>query len=455
MAILGLMHTKQFEQFRDTDFRRRIFYDFPEGGFPLVGLLSLMETQETVDPIFSHWEKRLLPIRTKTASQGSNKGPFKTSSGSDAGDPVNFTAGTKYMVCVADASRFRPGAVLMITVALNSGGEGKVYGNVSAVDTNSTPNTLTFDCIESVSGVANGVTNESVGLEVLQIGTAYHEGRKDIVAESYEFPTRITNYTQIHRTPFQMTRTALKNPVQYDKTGTYRDYAKGAAVNHMIDLEHSFIFGRKKEEAPASVTPDPSTGAGLPRRYTGGIIYHLERWEAGDYAPDLDVANDNSVDKRIIELSSGQLSEQFYDQLLARLFSRGSQRTPERLCICGWGFASVINTLFKRSTQLQAQIPAEETYGMKVTAHLTPFGTIYYKTHPLFNVNPVTRYWGLFVDVGSLRYRPMSDSDTRLLKMRQPNDADYRMDEWLTEAGLEVFFPERFMLIKNVRSALM
>ena len=42
--------------------------------------------------------------------------------------------------------------------------------------------------------------------------------------------------------------------------------------------------------------------------------------------------------------------------------------------------------------------------------------------------------------------------DTELLKERQPNNADYRQDEWLTEAGIEIRFPRVHMILKSMPS---
>jgi hypothetical protein len=44
----------------------------------------------------------------------------------------------------------------------------------------------------------------------------------------------------------------------------------------------------------------------------------------------------------------------------------------------------------------------------------------------------------------------MEGRDTELLTERQPNNADYREDEWFTEAGLESRFPESGMYLQNV-----
>jgi hypothetical protein len=71
----------------------------------------------------------------------------------------------------------------------------------------------------------------------------------------------------------------------------------------------------------------------------------------------------------------------------------------------------------------------------------------------LFDEDPDLQGTALFLDLGNLKYRPLSDSDTVFLKGRQANDRDARKDEWLTEAGLELRFPESCMYIKGVTSA--
>ena len=56
------------------------------------------------------------------------------------------------------------------------------------------------------------------------------------------------------------------------------------------------------------------------------------------------------------------------------------------------------------------------------------------------------------LEVRNLKYRYLTGRDTELLKERQPNNADYRQDEWLTECGIEIRFPESHMVLKGVNS---
>jgi len=93
-------------------------------------------------------------------------------------------------------------------------------------------------------------------------------------------------------------------------------------------------------------------------------------------------------------------------------------------------------------------------YGLKFVTLHTPFGDFHFLTHPLFNDDPEWRFYCWIIDIHSIKYRPMTNRDTKLLKNRQENDADRRKDEYLTESTIEFWHPENNMLIKNVRNYL-
>ena len=241
-----------------------------------------------------------------------------------------------------------------------------------------------------------------------------------------------------------ITGSALKTSVKYDETGAYKDQAKEAAINHMRELEFAFIFGRKTK-----TIVDPS-GTNLPTYTTGGILNQIELWEAGTLYEVAASTADTDDNKRIITNSSGVITEKLYDNYLERLFRVTNNKANEKLCLCGSGFLNTLNRMYKSKTTLNSDLPLTASYGMKVVSHVTPFGTVYYKTHPLFTMNAAMRYNGLFIDVGNLRYRYLDGRDTELLTNRQPNDADYRKDEWLTECGLETRYPESNLYLQNI-----
>lgn len=442
MPILGLVSTETYDAERFKNVRRSVQYQYPNGAAILTGLLSLMDEETTNDPQFSHWEKRMIKQRTLTAA-GAGAGPFMNGAGADPGSPVTFTAdnATTYQVAVDDADFFRVGHVIKIVLV-----SGELRGLVTAVNTST--DRLTFKAIATKAGVTNDAT--SLDKEVLVIGTAFAQGRSNVTGEVAYKPVEFYNYTQIFRTPFSLTGTALKTPLKYDESGPHKDKAKEHSVYHMIEMEKAFLFGtRAKLYTEAAV--DTAVGTGLPLTTTGGVLYHLERWEAGDYGTVV-AAADTDDDKRIIENSGGSIDEDTYDTYLERLFRVTNNTSNEKLALCGSGFLKTINQLYRSKSTLTADLPLTDTYGMNVVRHLTPFGTVFYKTHPLFTQNDTLRWNALFLDVKNLKYRPMTGRDTELLKNRQENDADYRKDEWFTEAGFEMWFPESHLYLKNVQT---
>lgn len=441
MPILGLVSTESYASERFKNVRRSVQYFYPNGAAPLAGFMSLMDDEDTDDPEFSWYEKRMRQQTTTTASQGTSKGPFLTSVGADAGDPVTLTAETTYEIKVAATENFRVGHVIKVPLATG----GSTLTDWKSLVTEIVSSTvLKVRAITTLAAVDNGATNENVGREVLVIGSAFSQGIQDISSEVYTLPSAFTNFCQIFRTPFSITGTALKTSAKFDDTGVYKDKAKEHSLYNMIEMEKAFIWGPK-----SGPYADPVTG--LPTYTSGGILHFLQRWEAGDYAS-VTATADSDDDKRIITNAAGTMSEDTYDTYLERVFRVTNNKSNEKLVLCGSGFLKVMNQLYRSKSVLNADLPLTDTYGMNVVSHLTPFGTVYYKTHPLFTQNPTLRYNALFCDVSNLKYRYVQGRDLELLKNREPNDADYRKDEWLGECGLEVWFPESFMYMQNVRS---
>ena len=183
-------------------------------------------------------------------------------------------------------------------------------------------------------------------------------------------------------------------------------------MSHMIDLENQFLWG------------DPSKSvdntSGLPTYTTGGIMFFMRLWEVGNgnsyagvtstYGNTAATANSDD-NKRIINVN-GALTETLLDDYVERLFRQTNNISSEKMCFCGSGFLNVLNKLYKSSTQFTTDVPMSDSYGMNVVKHVSPFGTIYYKTHPLFNRNASLRYNALFFDAQNMRYRYVQDRDT-------------------------------------------
>jgi|SRR5215475_202432 len=439
--ILGLLHTEASGIDRLKNFRRMVFYNYPNGSAPLIAILSMLKEETTNDPEFSIYEKRLAEQRTITA-QANSAGPFTTTGGdSDKTNPFTIAANDTARIRVADTSRFRVGQIIQITNALTSG--TTIY-NLKGIITNAAPvagqtNRLEVRWLEAYTNVSNG-TNAN-GLEVLVVGNAASEGQVGAALAPYDTPLNIKNYTQIFRTPFQFTGTVLKTGLKYDRTGPYKDKAKDATIQHAIELEKGFLFGVQQ------LYIDPTTG--LPTRLTGGIEWYLRQWEAGSVYGNTAAVNDSDDNKRIITNASGSMNLATFNGYMERLFRVTSAQAQEKLCLCGSGYLARVNDMFAGKSFLQLDMEAKQKFGWDVVSHLLPWGTVHYKTHPLFSQNATLRNSAMYLDVWNLVYRYMDGRDTTLLKMRQPNNADYREDEWLGECGLELRFPESHMFIKN------
>jgi hypothetical protein len=120
------------------------------------------------------------------------------------------------------------------------------------------------------------------------------------------------------------------------------------------------------------------------------------------------------------------------------------------LAFVGSGAMNILTQLFASKVVQMQKPPAGTVYGLDLVQNTLPFGTLYLKSHPLFSENPIWRNSMLIIEMSNTRYRYLSGRDTELLRDRQPNDADYIKHEYLTEAGLEVRFPESFMYIQNI-----
>lgn len=446
------MTAEQISAFRPKNVRRSVFYMYPNGAAPLIGLLTMMKDEVTNDPEFKWWEKRMLEQRT-TMAYISGTTSFYSSVSADfqtwttAVANFTMTQGSQFGVKVTagGTAQFRVGQIIKFLVIDTAVASNEGQGIIVYVD--AANNRLAFKATKQPT-VDVDYDAATIGREILAIGTAQAEGAASVSSipqlstlEVYNSPTPITNLTQIFTSNWQITGTAGKTAVWYDTRGVDPDMAKEAAVNNSRYIEYAFIFGEKYENA---VTPTNVT------RYTGGVLYWLRLWEAGTTYGNTAATADTDDTKRIIVNASGTISGKTYRKYLERAFRFNRNKQGELLCLCGNGFLNTLAEMYSGSKTFTAVMPDKQTFGMTVTAHQTPFGTVYYKTHPLFNLNSTLMYNGLFIDVPCMRYRPLAGRDTTLRKNLQPNNADYVEDGWLTEAGLEFNSPESHMYLQNL-----
>lgn len=448
--MLGLMSTTQFSSEFSLTHRRRVFYEYPNGAAPLMGLLSICEPEVTDKPVFGWYEDRMADQKTTTVGISAGNGPFSLEGSDTPATAAGFavTAGQVIRVRVTSSAQFKPNHVMWIrnvkidnTPTVTDSFIGIVTDIISSVK-------IEIRMLEAAANVENGDgtggTQDQTGLTVLVIGTANAEGSRSGQG-IWTAPRSTSNYTQIFRSPFSFTRTALKAGVKWDKTGTYRDALHKTGLFHMVEMEKAAILG-----VPTETTVENEDGEQVPVRTTGGILHYLRLWEAGTTYGNTAATTNDQINKRILKIN-GSISKATWNTYMSRAFRVTNNKDWSKLVLCGGGFLEVVNAAYeKQITVMAPQKGGGDTYGMRIHVLETVSGTLYFKTHPLFNQISDFYYSALILDVHNLVYHPLQDSDTKLFKNRQLPDADRRKDEWLTEMGLEVRFPESHMFIDNL-----
>ena len=209
-----------------------------------------------------------------------------------------------------------------------------------------------------------------------------------------------SRYSQIFKTSFSNTRTALKT---YLRTGD--PYTQGrirGLRDHSMEMEKAFLFGQRSS----------TTGSnGQPQRTTQGIVNFVST---------------NSID------FAGVVTEPNFDAKMEQVFRFGSD---EKLALAGGIALNVLNQLAKNKNTLNA-VPGDETYGYKLKRYETPFGDLLLYKHPLMAVNATLSSQMIVIDMTRIRYRYITETVLQE-NVQNPGD-DQRIDQFLTECGLEV-----------------
>lgn len=245
-------------------------------------------------------------------------------------------------------------------------------------------------------GGATGSAASAAG-DVWLIGNANEEGaglrdiKSTIAAEVY-------NYCQIFRTPLGITETA-KNTKMLTKENDFDFQRRKKGIEHMVDIERSFLFG-KRGIITAGVTH--------PKRFTAGILSRITNYATAN------------VD-----------TEAEFETWLESLFAHGN---VEKYLFAAATVVSMINNWAKGKLQVMS---SEKAYGLRIVTYNSPHGTLHIIKHPLLTGTTYGNY-AVGLDMECLTYRYLSNRDTKLLTNRQAPGEDSQVDEYLTECGLQM-----------------
>ena len=404
---------------RPKNWRETMLFLYPNGSMPLTAIMSKMKSEKTDDPQYYWWTKTL-PNQAATVT-----GVY-TDSGMLTAYTSGGVAGTALYIKMAAASiiHFRIGHTVVLRDA--SDYTVDVVAKVTAVTANGSSSSIAVKLLEADdnSSYSHDLSDCDT---VLVIGNMNAEGAAMPNAIAYD-PTKLYNYTQIFRTPLSITRTARKTKL---RTGDqYKEAKREALELHGIEMEKAFLFG----------IPYEGTGDnGKPERMTEGLIPHIKT-NNSSCVSDFQL-NASYHGKNWLDDGGG---EDFLMAYLEVLFRYGRQ---EKLAICGSGALLGINKLAQANGHF-TMTSATKSYGINVTEWVTPFGVMYLKTHPLFNVETTLRNSMVILEPENCVYRYIDDTQffgEGEAKQAAPGTNGGRIDgtqeEYLTECGLEYHHP--------------
>jgi hypothetical protein len=401
MAIQGLRHTNNFVQDeRPLHWRAGILMRYPNGKAPLTALTAAMKTEQVNDPQFHWWEKALESRR------------FALTTTMTA--PAAGTAQT--LVVASGATGMKRGDVLLV----EHSGE-LLYVPTDPVTQTDLPVTRGF-ANSTPAVVTVGTHNPNIKV----IGSAYEEASRAPTGVSWD-PTKKSNYTQIFRQTFEMSRTASKTTL---RTKDQVAEAKRECLEYYsIGQEWAFWHGK----------PSESTLNGKALRTTGGVFHYIDPG--------------NVLDLAGVDLDMDKLEE----SILEPMFRYGSS---EKVALCGNRALLGLNQTVRKNSQYNITFGVKE-YGMNMARLVCPFGELVLKSHPLWNqmtsnLAPATPvYYGMdtwlcALDMADIKYAYLKESDTKYEKELTEIGLDGMKSGYISECGLEFHHGVNHFLVKGL-----
>lgn len=425
-AFLGMRGTGDWttDGQRPKNWRETILYLYPNGMAPLTALLSKMGSESVDDPEFNWFTKTL------QTQAGTITGIF-----TDAALGVAYVGGTGVagdtlfvQMTEADTKHFRIGhqVLLRLSTAIDVDKNCKVVDRVL----NGADSYLVVTLLEDDNKAGNDISDAD---RALVVGSINPEGGAMPDALSYD-PVKLYNYTQIFRTPLEITRTAKLTKL---RTGdAYKELKREALEYHSIEMEKAFLWGVRSERIGANGKPERTTQGLIPtiRTHAPANCVDYTVWAAAQPAPPANW------------LAGG---DEFLDTMLEQIFRYGSR---EKLAFCGSGALLGINRLIKNSGMFEFN-PATKAYGIQVTEWVTAFGKINLITHPLFSFEPSNRNSMVILEPSQLKYRYITDTTFYPDGPKQNTGytrRDGTKEEFLTECGLEFHHPIGWGYLSNI-----
>jgi hypothetical protein len=237
------------------------------------------------------------------------------------------------------------------------------------------------------------------------------------------------NHLHTFRNPIKLTRRAMKQKL---RTGDALKMARKDALKyHGVDMELALWFSEMDD--------GNQTRNGEPQTTMEGLIPAIR-----NNVPENEVNFYTAADGEGTAITDwdgrGWLDAgpDFIDTYLRQLFHYGPSK--ERTCICGSGFLSGINRAAKQEANIDIAV-GQIDYGIKIVRWITPYGSVYFKDHPLFTDHPTYTYSGVFLVPDYLKMVVNDDSHFRTLT-DESNKTDMQgydgaVEEWISDISIK------------------
>lgn len=393
MAVAGLRGSGDWAtDERPKNFREMILWRNPNGKAPLTALTARMRKQTTDDPEFAWFEEELNPVRllvTTAVTTG------QTTVAIDSGDAQDLVIGD---------------------VLLVEGTEDTNYAN-EIVRVASITSATAFTITRAQQGTTAATIPDNAYLT--RIGNMFEEG-SDAADASTRNPTKLYNYAQNMKVSYRISGTAREMNL---RTG---DPLKNDKKRKMFDLsammEFAFLWGKRFEGTLNSETVWS----------TGGLMYFLAQAYAGGATSCIRIWTTTPTEDEFLDAVY-----KVWD------YDTDGRSSTERIVFAGNGFLNRLNKIARSSSSSRVNFDGVvRVYGMELMKWILPQGTLYVKTHPLFNVHGRWQNSAFVINPQGIVYRPMKNRDVKPDEgqggkgIQAPGKDEFK-GQWIGQVGVE------------------
>jgi hypothetical protein len=269
-------------------------------------------------------------------------------------------------------------------------------------------------------------------------GSAWAEGTDAPIGWEDKMYDR-EGYTQIFKTGMNIfSGTSMATEYRGIKN-EYQRIWQDKLMEHKMDLEQAFLFGRGSNDINPSAAGAAAGGA--PTRSTWGVVPYTESYG------------------KVYTLSYASSGYDAFLDVMEDFFAPESGNSGNKLVLASRKVITYLNKLGAGSflnnsvgsSQYRLDVQSiPGAFGHQVTVVNTIFGNLHFVAEPLLR-GPWEDYC-VMVDMANVAYRPLAGNgvsrDTFIETNVQDNGVDGRQDQIITESGLEISLPETHAILK-------